>query len=156
MKHISILVPETAVVEAVADPRYIFSAANQFLEAQGRPALFKIDLVAAKKEIFLNNNLFSVRADKLLPDVKTTDLVIIPALSGDLSAALELNRELIPWIIQQQKKGAEIASLCIGAFLLAETGLLNGKKCSTHWFASNIFRNMFPEVELVDGHIITD
>ncbi|MCE3260064.1 MAG: transcriptional regulator, AraC family, partial [Bacteroidetes bacterium] len=43
-----------------------------------------------------------------------------------------------------------------GAFLLASTGLLNGKKCSSHWNAANEFRSMFPEVEFVDGSIITE
>ncbi|MEO6168092.1 MAG: helix-turn-helix domain-containing protein, partial [Chitinophagales bacterium] len=41
-------------------------------------------------------------------------------------------------------------------FLLASTGLLDGKKCSTHWNSANEFRNMFPDVELVDGSIITE
>ena len=67
-----------------------------------------------------------------------------------------MNKQLIPWIIEQYRNGAEVASLCIGAFLLAATGLLNGKKCSTHWNAANEFRMMFPEVELVDGSIITE
>src|SRR6185503_11631331 len=49
-----------------------------------------------------------------------------------------------------------LASLCVGAFLLASTGLLNGKKCSTHWGFSNEFREMFPDVELVDGSIVTE
>src|ERR1051325_9897866 len=48
------------------------------------------------------------------------------------------------------------ASLCIGAFLLAECGLINGKKCSTHWAYYNEFRQRFPEVEIVDGSVITD
>ncbi len=156
MKNISILVPETAVVEAVADPRYMFSAANQFLEAAGKPALFNVQLVASKKQVHLNNSLFSVNPDKLISDVKKTDLVLIPAISGDVQKAIDLNKELIPWIVDQYNKGAELASLCIGAFLLASTGLLKGKKCSTHWFAANTFRNMFPDVELVDGHIITE
>ena len=51
--------------------------------------------------------------------------------------------------------GAEVASLCVGAFLFASTGLLKGKQCSTHWLFANEFRNMFPDVELVDGSIIT-
>jgi transcriptional regulator GlxA family with amidase domain len=91
-----------------------------------------------------------------LKDVQQTDLVFIPALSGDIKTALELNKELVPWIVTQFKNGAEVASLCIGAFLLASTGLLNGKKCSTHWNSANEFRAMFPEVELVDGSIITE
>jgi len=156
MKHVSILVPETAVIEAIADPRYLFTAVNQFLMVSGKAPLFNVELVGLSKEIKLENSLFSVHTDRLLKDVKKTDLVFIPALSGDIEKALELNKNMVPWIIGRHENGAEIASLCIGAFLLAQTGLLNGKKCSTHWNSANEFRQMFPEVELVDGCIITE
>ncbi|HEY0670560.1 MAG TPA: helix-turn-helix domain-containing protein [Sphingobacteriaceae bacterium] len=156
MKHVSILVPETAVMAAIADPCYLFSAVNQFLEASGKPALFKVELVGTSKEVLLNNSMFSVHADRLLEDIEKTDLIFIPAISGNIEMALELNKELIPWIVKQHRNGAEVASLCIGAFLLASTGLLNGKKCSTHWLHANKFRTMFPDVDLVDGNIITE
>jgi transcriptional regulator GlxA family with amidase domain len=156
MKTVSILVPETAVIEAVADPHYMFNAVNLFLKASGKPPLFNVQLVGMKKEIKLNGSIYSVHTNKLLKDVKKTDLIFIPAISGDITQALKLNKNLVPWIVDQHKKGAELASLCIGAFLLASTGLLNGKKCSTHWNAANEFRTMFPEVELVDGSIITE
>jgi transcriptional regulator GlxA family with amidase domain len=156
MKNVSILVPETAVIEAVADPHYMCRAVNQFLMASGKEPLFNVQLVAVNKEVKLENSLFTVHIDKQLKDVKQTDLVFIPALSGDMETALRLNKELVPWIVQQYNNGAELASLCIGAFLLAKTGLLNGKQCSTHWNSANEFRQMFPEVELVDGSIITE
>lgn len=156
MKHVSILVPETAVIEAVADPNYMFKAVNAFLVSSGREPLFKVQLVGMTKEIRLDNSLFSVHTDKLLHEVEKTDLIFIPAISGDIQMAIELNKPMLPWIMEQYRKGAELASLCIGAFLLASTGLLNGKKCSTHWNQSNTFRNMFPDVELVDGSIITE
>ncbi|MDB5145401.1 MAG: helix-turn-helix protein [Mucilaginibacter sp.] len=70
--------------------------------------------------------------------------------------AIKINSEFIPWIVEQYHKGAEVASLCLGAFLLASTGLLNGKKCSTHWLFANEFRSMFPEVDLVDEKVITE
>jgi transcriptional regulator GlxA family with amidase domain len=66
------------------------------------------------------------------------------------------NGELVTWIAEQNKKGAEIASVCTGAFLLASTGLLNGKTCSTHWAAADVFRKMFPEVDLQTDKLITD
>jgi transcriptional regulator GlxA family with amidase domain len=44
----------------------------------------------------------------------------------------------------------------VGAFLLAATGLLKGRKCATHWGAANDFRKLFPEVNLVSDRIITD
>jgi transcriptional regulator GlxA family with amidase domain len=156
MKNVSILVPETAVIEAIADPNYMFKAVNQFLLASGRPILFDVQTVGLTNDVKLDNSLFTVHTDKLIHEVKQTDLVIIPALSGDLSKAIEMNAAFIPWIINQHNNGAEIASLCIGSFLLASTGLLDGKKCSSHWNSANEFRAMFPNVELVDGAIITE
>jgi transcriptional regulator GlxA family with amidase domain len=156
MKHVSILLPETAVIEAIADPRYMFMAVNRFLEEGGQQPLFDIRLVGASREIKLGNSAFTVHADQLLEEVQKTDLIFIPALSGDMKKALELNKHLLPWIIGQYAKGAEVASLCVGAFLLADTGLLNGRKCSTHWNSANEFRAMFPAVDLVDQSIITE
>ena len=156
MKNVATLVPETAVIEAVADPQYLFKAVNQFFAASGKEVFFKVQLVGLSEEVMLENCSFSVHTDKLLKEVKKVDLVLIPALSGDMEQALALNKKMVPWIVNQYNNGAEVASLCIGAFLLASTGLLNGKKCSTHWNSANEFRQMFPAVELVDGSIITE
>lgn len=156
MKSISILVPESAVMEAVADPRYAFTAANQFLQESGKEPLFDVQLVGQSKMVPFLDGIYSVNTDKLYNEVKKTDLIIIPALFGDMRTAVEKNREAIPWIIEQFENGSEVASLCVGAFLLASTGLLNGKRCSTHWAYYNEFRNMFPEVEVADGRIITE
>lgn len=156
MKHISILVANEAVMASITDPRYMFTAVNDFLVKAGREPMFKVELVGLTKEVLLNQGSFSVHADVLLKDVKKTDLIFVPALSGDLKNSLEVNAEFMPWIVAQYEKGAEVASLCIGAFLLASTGLLDGKKCSTHWIFANEFRDMFPNVTLVDDRIITE
>lgn len=81
MKHISILVPELAVMEAVADPRYAFTAANQFLAAAGRPPLFQVYLVGNNYEVSLHNGAFSVHADKIWRDISKTDLISRPLKS---------------------------------------------------------------------------
>ena len=156
MKHISILIPHEAVMASVVDPRTIFTGVNDFLEAAGKPALFKVQLVGLTKQVKLTNGQFSVHTDALLNDVKKTDLIIIPALGGDLKTTVKKNKDFLPWIIKHYKKGAEVASLCIGAFLLASTGLLNGKECSSHWLTADLFREMYPEVNLVDGRIVTE
>lgn len=156
MKKISILVPESSVLQAIADPQYLFSAVNQFMAVSGKKPLFDVQLVGVKKEVKLNDGLYSVNTSQLLKDVKSTDLIVIPALFGDMKSAIAQNEKLLPWISEQYHKGAEVASLCVGAFLLASTGLLNGKKCSTHWGFQNEFREMFPKVEVIDGSIITE
>ena len=76
--------------------------------------------------------------------------------TGNQQEAIERNKDFMPWIIEQYKSGAELASFCIGAFFLAATGLLNGKKCATHWIMANEFRKMFPQVNLVDEKILTE
>jgi transcriptional regulator GlxA family with amidase domain len=156
MKNISILVTESAVAESVSNPRYIFSSANQFLLANGQKALFNVELVGNQKQVKVHDGFCSITTDKLLKEVEQTDLIIIPALFGDMKEAVEKNRNMLPWIIKHYHNGSEIASLCVGAFLLASTGLLDGKQCSTHWAYYKEFRDTFPMVEVVDGSIITE
>lgn len=156
MKHVSILVPESSVLAAVDDPRHIFSQVNSFYKQAGKPAVFDIKFVGLSKEVKLHNDSFTVHTDLLLNDVKKTDLIFIPAFTGDKSAFLEANKVFIPWIIEQRERGAEIASLCVGAFLLAKTGLIDGRQCSTHWNAAEEFRKMFSEIKLVTDQIITE
>ncbi len=129
---------------------------NQCLSAAQLQPLFDVQLVGLKSEIKLNNGLYTVNPTQLISEVKKTDLIIIPALFGNMQKAIEENSELLPWIQKQYENGAEVASLCVGAFLLAATGLLDGKKCSTHWGFQNEFRIMFPKVEVVEGSILTE
>ncbi|MEJ7738428.1 MAG: helix-turn-helix domain-containing protein [Chitinophagaceae bacterium] len=156
MKHISILVPKGAILASLEGSRQVFTQVNEFFKARGRSPVFKVQLVALSKETPVSGGLFTVNSDLLLQDVEKTDLIIIPAVNGELKNAIEINREFTPWIIKQYNSGAEVASLCLGAFLLAATGLLKGRKCATHWMAANEFRQLFPDVNLVTDKIITD
>ncbi|MGN6398975.1 MAG: GlxA family transcriptional regulator [Flavisolibacter sp.] len=157
MKHISILIPEgDCSLVNVEGSHQIFSEVNSVLARAGKAPLFKIQLVGLRKETRMKKGLFSIHADALIKDIEHTDLIIIPAIYGDKKKTFEDNREFIPWLVRQYKGGAAIASLCIGAFLLAETGLLNGRKCATHWVEADAFRKMFPNVNLVPDKIITD
>jgi len=156
MKIITILMLEGAVPASIADPRYMFTAANELLVNSGKRPVFRVQIAGLTREIKLNDGSFTVNADVLLHEAGKSDLVIIPAISRDIKNAIEVNRDYIPWITEQYKSGSEVASLCIGAFILASTGLLKGKQCSTHWLFANEFRNMFPDVKLAGDKIITD
>jgi transcriptional regulator GlxA family with amidase domain len=128
---------------------------NDFLQQQGKDPLFKVHLIGLPKPDS-DNGYFRIITDNVTTEVEKTDLIIIPAVHGDVRTWLPANREFFPWINQHYKRGAEVASLCVGAFILAGTGLLNGKKCATHWIAANDFRTMYPEVDLVPDKILTD
>lgn len=157
MKNISIVIPEGDVSLSNIEASFkMFSKINEALEKQGRPKPFQVQLVGLTDQSMLSNGLFSVKPGKSIADVKQTDLILIPAVHGEMKDVVAANEGFIPWILKQYKQGAEVASLCIGAFILASTGLLNGKKCTTHWLVAEQFKTMFPEVDLVPYKIITD
>jgi transcriptional regulator GlxA family with amidase domain len=156
MKHISILVPKGAILGSLEGSRQLFTQVNHFFMAKGEPPVFNVQLVGLTEEVSLTGGQFTAHNGALINDVKKTDLIVIPALDGDIEKAVEANRDFIPWIVKHYENGAEVASLCMGAFLLASTGLLKGRKCATHWMAANDFRRLFPDVNLVTEKIITD
>jgi len=157
MKHISILIPygHTSVVN-IEGSHQMFNEVNSILKAMDRPPLFKVQLVGLARETSQRNGLFIISPDALISEVDKTDLIIIPAIHGNMETVMERNQPFIPWIVDQYRRGAEVASFCIATFFLASTGLLEGKRCATHWSAANAFRKTFPEVELVDDKIITE
>jgi transcriptional regulator GlxA family with amidase domain len=157
MMHVSVLVPRgAAVVNCIEGCFVLLNVVNGHLAAMGKPRAFDVHLVALGKEAETYDRFFSVSPDLSIDEVESTDLIIIPAINGDKSEVIAANRAFLPWIVRQHRGGAEVASLCVGAFLLAATGLLNGHKCTTHWSSVNDFRRRFTEVSLVSASIITD
>ena len=156
MKHISILVPQKAILGSLEGTRQLFTQVNHFFTDREMPAPFQVQLVGLTPATPLTGGLFTAHSHVVFEEVKKTDLIVIPAFDSDPQEAIEANSAFLPWIANQYQGGAEVASLCMGAFLLAATGLLEGKKCATHWMAANQFRRMFPEVNLVTEKIITD
>ena len=157
MKHISILIPQGETSLSNIESTYkMFSMVNQNLDRAKKPPLFKVQLVGLNNETALTNGIFTIKPDYTLKDNFNTDLVIIPAVHGDINKVLTANADFFPWIVKQYKAGAEVVSLCIGAFILASTGLLNGRSCTTHWLVADDFRKMFPDVNLMPYKIITD
>jgi len=157
MKHISIIIPigQTSISN-IETTKQLFSHANGLLKRRGEPAIFNIQLVGLEKKVSQQNEQFTIKPDIMIEDVTDTDLIIIPATNGDPVQVVETNKAFIPWILRHREAGAEVASYCVGAFFLAATGLLDGKKCATHWYSANLFRNLYPQVNLMDDKIMTE
>lgn len=157
MKHVSILVPRGAAALSCIEGSFkAFTTANTFLINKGLEPLFNVQLVGIDKAIQVYDKLFRVEPDITIAQLDKTDLIIIPAVNGNWQEVIELNRPFYSWICKRHHEGAEVASLCVGAFILASTGLLDGKSCSTHWSGQDDFIKMFPQVNLVSDKIITD
>ena len=160
MKHISILVPSgNAVIDTIIAPYNLLRMANSYYKRlhELNEDYFKIDLVALSNAPVNYQGLFSITPTKTIEEITNTDLIIVSAISGNLVKEIENNRAFVFWIKKQRiENDTEIASLCKGALLLAETGLLNGKSCATHWTAHEFFKRRYPQVKLIPEKIISE
>lgn len=154
MKQVIILVPRGNVnLSSITGSYEILSRANEFWKRQGNQAVWNVKIAGFETEIKLSNGFFAVHPMAIEADLQA-DLVIIPSLNYDFEAVLRENVRLVDWIRVQYKAGAEIASICTGAFLLGATGLLEGKTCSTHWNAAKDFKRLFPNIALQPDRLI--
>jgi len=157
MKHLTILVPDGENnLSSIVGSYKIFTRANRYWKESHRKELFRIELAGISKKVEFYDGLFTVKPHTNISTIAKTDLIIIPSLNHNYQKAVKGNQALIDWIERQYKHGAEIASICTGAFLLASSGLLDGMTCSTHWSAASNLRSMFPKVNVQTDKLITD
>ncbi|WP_423147320.1 GlxA family transcriptional regulator [Rubrolithibacter danxiaensis] len=160
MKHLTILVPDVQTsfntFACIVGAYDIFKRANQFWTENGNRQLFKVELAGVSEKTEVNNGLLSIKPEINISAIRETNLIIIPAISHDFEKPEKGNILLTEWIEQQYKNGAEVASMCSGALILASTGLLDGKSCSIHWNTANKLKALFPKVNVKTDLLITD
>jgi transcriptional regulator GlxA family with amidase domain len=157
MKHLTILVPDGQNnLSSIVGTYKIFTRANEYWKKNVGREMFRIELAGISNKVEFYDGLFTVTPHTNISAIAKTNLIIIPSLNYNYQRTVKENQSVIDWIEKQYKHGAEIASICTGAFLLASSGLLDGKTCSTHWAVANDFRNLFPDVNLQTDKLITD
>lgn len=158
MKHITLLYPEgqcnLSTVACIVGTVEIFSSASEYWIRQGNKQKYQLAVAGTRPEKEYVNDLVALKTNAHIADIAKTDLIIIPsAMPGK-----ETNESkfMSDWIKQQYKAGAEIASMCSGAFILASTGIMDGRNCSTHWSHADNFRQTYPKVNLQSDKLIID
>src|SRR6185437_14879203 len=164
------------IADGVLNPSCLFSAievfekANDFHQIRDHQPYYRIRLAGTTVEQPVAGGLFSLQVAPLddatdepniadaanAADATDPGLIILPSFGEQDDFAIRKSKMALDWIVRQYAKGAEVASLCTGAFLLAATGLLDGKVCATHWQAEAHFRKLFPELDLQPSKIVTD
>lgn len=157
MKRLTIVVPNGENnISSITGTFEIFNKANAYWKEHFKEELFVIQLAGISEEIAFNGGLFTVKPQVHISAIEKSDLIILPSLNHNYERALRGNELIIAWLENQYKNGAEIATICTGAFMLAASGILDGKSCSTHWSVTENFRTMFPKVNLQLDQLITD
>lgn len=153
MKKIVIVAPAgNTILSSITGSFEILSRANQYWQKKTNKPKIDICIAGFEPELKLDNY-FSVYPVNI-NEIKNPSLVIIPSVPYS-DGLFKNNAALIEWIRDEYKQGAEVASICSGAFILAATGLLEGKVCSTHWNKAAEFSKLFPNVTVVPDKLIT-
>lgn len=155
MIKVNILVVKNALAAHVADSFQVFQQVNDWLVNAEKTTMFHVELTGLQNTIGINNGQFNIHCNNIYENVTDTDLIIVPAISGHSSSSVYINKDLAPWIGNMYKKGAEVASFSTGTFLVAFSGILDGKSCTTHWDYADEFRYYYPSVSLMDERLIT-
>ncbi len=124
-------------------------------ENNGAP-LFNTEIVSVTGEPVVTNGGITLSTSKSISEVEETDLIMVPALLMPFDLKSEKVMTALEWIKKSYDKGTTIASTCTGSFLVAETGLLNGKTATTNWHFANMFKQNYPEVNLRIDKMVTE
>ena len=147
---VGIFVYDEVEVLDFAGPYEVFTTASR-ISGQGNasnPVQFKVFLISKDKDAIRTRPGLIVQADYTISNHPPINLLLVP---GGVVTDVLVNSRVTDWISSLSPKPKLIASVCTGAFLLAKSGLLDGKVATTHWEDITEMRAMFPSVTVLEG-----
>lgn len=154
--RVAILIPEEAKLSGLVAPIDMLEAANDYMSERGYEKPFDVVLVGQRHRNVHMPQQISFACDHTIDEAGTFDLVIVPALVTRPDMLEQRYGNFINFMKDQRVRGAELASLCTGAFMLAAAGLLDGKPATTHWNSMDAMQQFFPKVITEPDSVITD
>jgi len=156
MKNIYFLiVPKT-------HPLDIIGPAQLFYECKENGADLNLFFVSSTEETGLESSI-GLGFSKLTPYknlvLEEGDIVVIPGIEFELLLDSDFkveSQDFYAWMRQQYANGVTLVSVCTGAFLLGESGLLKGKNATTHWKAFDTFEQKFPDTKLLKNKLFVE
>lgn len=145
-RHIALVATPNAQALEVSGPIEVFAMANRKLREAGRSGAitYALSLLSAVEDLSIHSDSgLEIRADKGYKECTEPIDTLLVAGGLDLWSASE-HPDLLDWLRTQEKKVRRIASVCTGAFVLAEAGLLDGKRVTTHWYFAQQLQERFP------------
>lgn len=155
MRKITIFLADNVMLSSLAIPLDVFKAVGVFWNMLNEKAVtpfFDVKTATIDGEPLKTYFGHEIKPDVSIQDAGDSDTIIIPP--SDASDILA--PEVVSWLRESHERGVHIASICLGAFLLAQTGLLDDKSATTHWGYVNRFRKQYPQVNLKPEKLITD
>lgn len=156
MPSVAILAPQQCVHSSVVGTLDVLLCAESLWRSMGGEALFaQLDIVTRDGGPVTAHNGQAVAASSSIGGLPAPEMIVVPAIMDGLDAALE-DTATLHWLDEAHRRGAVICSVCAGAFLLAEAGLLTGRQATTHWALVERFRKRYPDVDLRPERMLVD
>ncbi|PRH22132.1 GlxA family transcriptional regulator [Burkholderia multivorans] len=130
----------------VSGPLQVFASVNELALERGRPAPYVPRIVAADAGPVETSSGVAVVADSLRSAARGIDTLIVAGGKGVHAASRDAR--LVRWVRRQADRARRVASVCTGAFLLAEAGLLDGRRAVTHWTRCDELAARYPNVRV--------
>jgi transcriptional regulator GlxA family with amidase domain len=153
---IGILAYDGCTASMIAGVLDILSFANSNHKSRNKKDLFEVEIVTETGATVNGFSKFPIHAQRSIRTKLQYDLLYIPGFVGDLEELLLRQKNLINWLARQYKNGTILTAACNGNFLLAEAGVLNGKRATTHWSLIDVFQKRYKEISLQPEKIIID
>lgn len=158
MKKVSIVVLEGGTPIAPVGAMEILNKAgviHQNMHNTPQP-FFTVELVGVHSTRIPTTPTFSIDCHTTINQISRTDVLLIPPVEHNIEERIARSGVLSRHVRRLHAQGCEVGSMCTGAFFLAATGLLDGKRATTHWFFADRFKKLFPDVVLEDNRIVID
>ncbi|MCD4741433.1 MAG: helix-turn-helix domain-containing protein [Desulfobacteraceae bacterium] len=158
MKKVTILGLYNSMATTIFGPMDILNQAGRLwnrVSNSHQTPFFDVTIASPDGQPIKCTNNVLIQPHCSIEEVDKTDLIII-ASATYIKKILQKNPKLVPWLLKQYNQGAQIASICTGVFLLAETGLLNGKSATLHWGFTEMFEQKYPKISLRPDKMFID
>ncbi|WP_215545460.1 GlxA family transcriptional regulator [Amycolatopsis sp. CA-230715] len=136
----------------VTGPLEVFTSANGWLLAHGGKPAYAITTASVGGAAVRTSSGLRITPDADLAEVAVPDLVVVPGGEGTWSPPPELTA----WLRGTGPGVPRLVSVCTGAFLLAEAGLLDGRRATTHWAYCDALAERYPDVLVSDEPIYVE
>lgn len=159
-RTVGILIFDQVEVLDFCGPFEVFASARPLGTTGDDERYFSAITIAEEQRIIQCRGGLQVKPHYTIDDHPPLDIVVVPGGQG--TRRERHNARLLDWIEAQNEQVELMTSVCTGSFLLAERGLLDGKRATTHWASIDWMRDTYPQVSLLkairwvdEGHIVT-
>jgi len=156
---VTVVLLEGGMASTAIAPIEVFHSAGvlwNWLRGESQEPRFRVRMASVD-----GRTVSSLTSQKLVPDcaiadVRQTDIIIVSASGWDLQDRIMKNTALLSWLRKWHRRGAFVAGICTGVAFLAEAGLLDGRRATTHWAMGEVLRQRYPDVLWQTEQFVTE